>query len=294
MDAKELLKKVRKIEIKTRGLSKNIFAGEYHSAFKGRGMTFSEVREYQYGDDIRNVDWNVTARFNHPYVKIFEEERELTVMLLVDVSGSGDFGTINDLKRNVITEISAVLSFSAILNNDKIGVILFSDRIEKFIPPKKGRKHILRIIRELLEFEPKSQKTDIAQVLRYLTNAIKKRSTSFIISDFIDCDPETQTPYFKDALKIANNKHDIGAIRIFDRFESKLPNVGLLKVRDAETGSYQWIDTSSSRVRDQYQARWNSTREKTQETFMKSGIDWVDVQTEQDYVKPLMRFFKHR
>ncbi len=294
MEAKDLLKKVRKIEIKTRGLSRNIFAGEYHSAFKGRGMTFSEVREYQYGDDIRNVDWNVTARFNHPYVKIFEEERELTVVLLVDVSGSGDFGTKNDLKRNIITEIAAVLSFSAILNNDKIGVIMFSDKVEKFIPPQKGRKHILRIIRELLEFEPGSHKTNIAGALRYLTNAIKKRSTSFIISDFVDCDPETQTPYYKDALKIANNKHDVGAIRVYDRFENNLPKVGLLKVRDAESGAYQWIDTSNQAVREHYKNWWNSAKEKMQDTFLKSGIDWVAVQSDEDYVKPLIRLFKHR
>ena len=230
MEATELLKRVRKIEIKTRGLSKNIFAGEYHSAFKGRGMAFSEVRDYQYGDDIRNIDWNVTARFNHPFIKVYEEERELTVMLLVDVSGSRNFGTRTQLKKNMITEISAVLSFSAIQNNDKIGMIMFSDRIEKFIPPKKGRKHILRIIRELINFEPVSQKTNITEALRYFTNVIKKRSTAFIISDFFD-------ENYEDALKIAGKKHDIIALNIYDIREEELPPVGLIRVKDAETGN---------------------------------------------------------
>jgi uncharacterized protein (DUF58 family) len=243
METSELLKKVRHIEIKTRGLSNQIFAGEYHSAFKGKGMTFSEVREYQYGDAIRDVDWNVTARFNHPYVKIFEEERELTVMLLVDVSGSKNFGTHNQYKQELMTEVAAVLSFSAINNNDKIGVILFSDKIEKFIPPQKGRKHILRIIKELLDVEPESNKTNVAGALEFLTNAIKKRSIGFIISDFIDTD-------FKTALTIANRKHDIVGLRVYDQREANIPNMGLVKMLDAETGDFKWVDTASKKVRN--------------------------------------------
>lgn len=287
MEAKDLLKKVRKIEIKTRGLSRQIFAGEYHSAFKGRGMTFSEVREYQYGDDIRNIDWNVTARFNHPYVKVFEEERELTVMLLIDVSGSGDFGTQQQLKRGLITEMAAVLSFSAIENNDKIGVILFSDRVEKFIPPQKGRKHILRIIRELLDFKPESQGTDISESLRFLTNALKKRCTAFLISDFRD-------KGYARSLQIANNKHDVAALHVYDRRETALPAVGLLRVLDAETGVERWIDTSSRKLRENYAMKWESHREMMIEIFSRAGVDSVSIQTGEDYVKPLIRLFKLR
>ena len=287
METKDLLKKVRKIEIKTRGLSRQIFAGEYHSAFKGRGMTFSEVREYQYGDDIRNIDWNVTARFNHPYVKVFEEERELTVMLLIDVSGSGDFGTQVQMKQTLITEIAAVLSFSAIENNDKIGVILFSDRIEKFIPPKKGRKHILRIIRELLECNPQSKGTDISESLRFLTNAIKKRCTAFLISDFRD-------KGYARSLQIANNKHDVAALHVFDRRETSLPSVGLLRVLDAETGMERWIDTSKNRIRENYAMKWNSHLEIMKEIFSRAGVDSVSIHTGEDYVKPLIRLFKRR
>jgi uncharacterized protein (DUF58 family) len=287
VETKDLLKKVRKIEIKTRGLSRQIFAGEYHSAFKGRGMTFSEVREYQYGDDIRNIDWNVTARFNHPYVKVFEEERELTVMLLIDVSGSGDFGTQVQMKQTLITEIAAVLSFSAIENNDKIGVILFSDRIEKFIPPKKGRKHILRIIRELLECNPQSKGTDISESLRFLTNAIKKRCTAFLISDFRD-------KGYARSLQIANNKHDVAALHVFDRRETSLPSVGLLRVLDAETRMERWIDTSKNRIRENYAIKWNSHLEIMKEIFSRAGVDSVSIHTGEDYVKPLIRLFKRR
>ena len=287
MEAKDLLKKVRKIEIKTRGLTRQIFAGEYHSAFKGRGMTFSEVREYQYGDDIRSIDWNVTARFNHPYVKVFEEERELTVMLLIDVSASGDFGTHEQLKRSLITEIAAVLSFSAIENNDKIGVIMFSDRIEKFIPPQKGRKHILRIIRELLDFKPQSNGTDISESLRFLTNAIKKRCTAFLISDFRD-------KGYARSLQVANNKHDVAALHIFDQRETTLPPVGLIRVLDAETGKERWIDTSRRRVRESYAIKWESHVEMMKEIFTRAGVDHVSLQTGADYVKPLMRLFKKR
>jgi uncharacterized protein (DUF58 family) len=287
VEAKDLLKKVRKIEIKTRGLTRQIFAGEYHSAFKGRGMTFSEVREYQYGDDIRSIDWNVTARFNHPFVKVFEEERELTVMLLIDVSASGDFGTHEQLKRSLITEIAAVLSFSAIENNDKIGVIMFSDRIEKFIPPQKGRKHILRIIRELLDFKPLSNGTDISESLRFLTNAIKKRCTAFLISDFRD-------KGYARSLQVANNKHDVAALHIFDQRETTLPPVGLIRVLDAETGKERWIDTSRRRVRDSYAMKWESHVEMMKEIFTRAGVDHVSLQTGADYVKPLMRLFKKR
>ena len=287
METKDLLKKVRKIEIKTRGLSRQIFAGEYHSAFKGRGMTFSEVREYQYGDDIRSIDWNVTARFNHPYVKVFEEERELTVMLLIDVSASGDFGTHVQMKRALITEIAALLSFSAIENNDKIGVILFSDRIEKFIPPKKGRKHILRIIRELLECNPQSRGTDISESLRFLTNAIKKRCTAFLISDFRD-------KGYARSLQIANNKHDVAALHVYDRRETSLPAVGLLRVLDAETGMERWIDTSINRIRENYAMKWESHLEIMKEIFSRAGVDSVSIHTGEDYVKPLIRLFKQR
>ena len=277
MEHTELLKKVRKIEIKTRGLSRNIFAGEYHSAFKGRGMTFSEVREYQFGDDIRNIDWNVTARYNKPYIKVFEEERELTVMLLIDVSGSRDFGTFEKFKKNVITEISAILSFSAIQNNDKIGVIFFSETIEKFIPPKKGKSHILRIIRELIDFEPENKGTNITEAIRYMTNVIKKRCTSFIISDFIQNEPD-----FDKALTIANNKHDIVALRIYDERETKLPPIGMVKLKDAETGEYVWVDSTSKKVRDSYEKWWRQTSDRLSTTFKKSGVDYVDINTNED------------
>jgi len=294
VEASELLKKVRKIEIKTRGLSKNIFAGEYHSAFKGRGMAFSEVREYQYGDDIRNIDWNVTARFNHPYIKIYEEERELTVMLIVDVSSSRVFGTQTQLKKNLITEISAVLSFSAIQNNDKIGVILFSDKVEKFIPPKKGRTHILRIIRELIEFTPENTETNISEALRYLTNAIKKRSTAFIISDFMDDDPSTGNPRFDEAIRIANRKHDIIGLKIYDKREKEIPSVGIIRMKDAETGEYAWVDTTSISVRRNY-AQWYQTMDASvSDTLVRAGVDFVSIATDEDYVRPLINLFKKR
>ena len=289
METSELLKKVRQIEIKTRGLSRNIFAGEYHSAFKGRGMAFSEVREYQFGDDIRNIDWNVTARYGHPFIKIFEEERELTVMLLIDVSGSRDFGSFEKLKKNVITELSAVLSFSAIQNNDKIGVIFFSETIEKFIPPKKGRSHILRIIRELIDFTPENKGTNITEALRYLTNAIKKRCTAFIISDFMDDSLEMQK-----ALSIANNKHDVVALRIFDDREKELPSIGMLKLKDAEKGNYIWVDSSSRKTRKMYNQWWLDQDMRLSSMFTKSGVDNVSVNTNEDYVKALMSLFKKR
>ncbi len=286
-EATDILKRVRQIEIKTRGLSSNIFAGEYHSAFKGRGMTFSEVREYQYGDDIRNIDWNVTARFNHPYIKVFEEERELTVMLMIDVSGSREFGTTWRFKKNVITEIAAVLAFSAIQNNDKIGVIFFSDRIEKFIPPKKGRKHILHIIRELISFTPGHRETNISDALRYLTNAIKKRCTAFVISDFLD-------EGFEDALKIANQKHDIVALRVYDPREAEMPDVGFIKLKDAETGNYYWANTSNRKTREAYRAWWLENEDFLRTAFSKSGVDNVAVPTNDDYVKALISLFKKR
>ncbi len=289
METTDLLKKVRKIEIKTRGLSRNIFAGEYHSAFKGRGMAFSEVREYQFGDDIRNIDWNVTARYNHPYVKVFEEERELTVMLLIDVSGSREFGSFEKLKKNVITELSAVLSFSAIQNNDKIGVIFFSDRIEKFIPPKKGKSHILRIIRELIDFEPEHRGTDITEAVRYLTNAIKKRCTAFVISDFMDDNKDLEM-----ALSIANNKHDVVALKIFDERETELPPIGMIKLKDAETGDYVWVDSSSKRIRKQYADWWQKHSTKLDVMFKKCGVDYVGIDTNEDYVKSLMTLFRKR
>lgn len=287
METSELIKKVRKIEIKTRGLSKNIFAGEYHSAFKGRGMTFAEVREYQYGDDIRSIDWNVTARFGHPYIKIFEEERELTVVLLIDVSGSREFGTVTQLKKDIITEVAATLAFSTIQNNDKIGVIFFSDKIEKFIPPKKGKKHVLHIIRELIDFTPESNKTNIAGALQYFTNAIKKSSTAFIISDFIDKN-------FEKDLMIANRKHDIAALQIYDIRETELPDVGLVKLKDAETGERIWVDTSDKRLRTTYKHAWGENQLALQKTFTKSGVDSVSMSTSEDYVRALMRLFKMR
>ncbi len=287
MEATELLKKVRRIEIKTRGLSRHIFAGEYHSAFKGRGIAFSEVREYQYGDDIRSIDWNVTARFNHPFIKVFEEERELTVMLLIDVSGSGNFGTTLSLKKDIMTEVAAVLSFSAIFNNDKIGVIFFSDKVEKFIPPQKGRTHILRIIRELLDFKSQSQKTNLDEPLRFLTNAIKKRCTTFIISDFI-------VPDFEQALRIASNKHDIVALKVFDPLEKVFPNVGLVKVSDSETGAEKWIDTSSRATRDAYEKWWQNHLTLVKNTFKRCGVDSAELRTDLDYVKPLIKLFENR
>ena len=289
METTDLLKKVRKIEIKTRGLSRNIFAGEYHSAFKGRGMAFSEVREYQFGDDIRNIDWNVTARYNHPYVKVFEEERELTVMLLIDVSGSREFGTFEKLKKNVITELSAVLSFSAIQNNDKIGVIFFSDKIEKFIPPKKGKSHILRIIRELIDFQPEDRGTDITEAIRYLTNAIKKRCTAFVISDFMDENTELEM-----ALSIANNKHDVVALKIYDERETELPSIGMIKLKDAETGHYVWVDSSSRRTRTMYSDWWRKHTARLDVMFKKCGVDYVPIDTNEDYVKSLMTLFRKR
>lgn len=288
METSELLKKVRQIEIKTRGLSRNIFAGQYHSAFKGRGMAFSEVREYQYGDDIRDIDWNVTARYVRPYVKVFEEERELTVMLLVDVSGSREFGSVSVMKKEVMTEIAATLAFSAIQNNDKIGVIFFSDKIEKFIPPQKGKKHILYIIRELIDFKPEEKRTDISQVLKYLTNAIKKRCTAFLISDFID------KGGFKDALTVANRKHDLVAIQVYDKRETELPSVGLMKIKDAETGTERWIDSGSARVREAYKTWWENRQATMSDTFKKCRVDAVSIRTEDDYVKALIALFDKR
>lgn len=287
MDSTELLKRVRKIEIKTRGLSRHIFAGEYHSAFKGRGMAFSEVREYQYGDDFRNVDWNVTARFNHPYIKVFEEERELTVMLLIDISRSGIFGTQGRMKSNLITEIAAVLSFSAIQNNDKVGVILFSDRVEHFIPPKKGRQHILKIIRDLIDFKPVSSQTNLTVPLRFLVNAIKKRSTAFLVTDFID-------ENFEDALKIASRKHDLVGLWIYDKREIDLPKVGLIKIRDAETDTLAWVDTASISVRNTYRDAFRKKQAETIELLKRNGIDFTQIATHEDYVKPLMGLFSRR
>ncbi|MBO5182139.1 MAG: DUF58 domain-containing protein [Paraprevotella sp.] len=288
METSEILKRVRQIEIKTRGLSSNIFAGEYHSAFKGRGMAFSEVREYQYGDDIRDIDWNVTARFNKPYVKVFEEERELTVMLLVDVSGSLNYGTVKQMKRDMVTEIAATLAFSAIQNNDKIGVIFFSDRIEKFIPPKKGRKHILYIIRELLDFRPESTRTEVKQAVEYLMQVIKRRCTAFLLSDFID-DKD-----FSTSLTVANRKHDIVAIQVYDRRMAELPDVGLMKVSDAETGLEHYIDTSSAKLRKAHCAWWVNRQQTLLDLFTRSKVDYVSVRTDQDYVSALMALFAQR
>lgn len=287
METQDILKKVRHIEIKTRGLSRQVFAGEYHSAFKGKGMTFSEVREYQYGDAIRDVDWNVTARFNHPYVKVFEEERELTVMLLIDISGSKDFGTKSTFKREFIAELAAVLSFSAIQNNDKIGVILFSSKIEKFIPPQKGRKHILRIISELLRFKPEETGTNISLALEYLTGIIKKRSTTFLISDFIDKD-------FDNAIMIANKKHDVAAMRVYDPGETTLPSIGVIELTDPETGAIKSVDTSSRRNREQFSRWWRDLEAYQTTTFKKSGVDAVNLSIDEDYVQPLVKFFKKR
>ena len=288
MDTQEILKKVRKVEIKTRRLSANIFAGQYHSAFKGRGMAFSEVREYQFGDDVRDIDWNVTARFNRPYVKVFEEERELTVMLLIDVSGSLDFGTEVQTKRDMVTEIAATIAFSAIQNNDKIGVVFFSDKIEKYIPPKKGRKHILYIIREMLDFKPESKKTDIKQALEFLTSVSKRRCTAFILSDFY------ARQDFQQTLIIGNRKHDIVAIQVYDRRAKELPNVGLMKVVDAETGYEQYIDTSSKALRTAYSRYWRNRQNGLLETFNKSNVDNISIATNEDYVKALLMLFKKR
>ena len=288
MDSNELLSKVRKIEIKAKGLSQNVFAGEYHSAFKGRGMTFSEVREYQYGDDVRDIDWNVTARQNRPYVKVYEEERELTVMLLVDVSGSKNFGAVGEMKQDYITEVAATLAFSAIENNDKVGVIFFSDKIEKFIPPKKGRKHILLVIRELLYFKPENKGTNVGLALEYLTSVIKKRCTTFLISDFID-----DKDYYK-PLSIANSKHDVMALQIYDQRETQLPDVGLMRVYDAETGVERWIDTSSARVRKAVDRWWYEQQRKLNDTVQRARVDLVSMATHEDYVKALLLMFKKR
>lgn len=288
MEAQELFKKVRKIEIKTRGLSQQVFSGEYHSVFKGRGMAFSEVREYQFGDDIRNIDWNVTARFNHPFIKVFEEERELTVILVIDVSGSNNFGTKKQLKQELVAEIAAVLSFSAIQNNDKVGVIFFTDKIEKFIPPKKGTSHILRIIRELVDFKADNTGTDISEPLRYLTNVIKKRATAFIISDFMDINN------FEKAVQIARHKHDLISIRITDPREKEIPDMGLVYMQDAETGERMWVNTSSKSVRGKF-SRWSEQKTKELDTlFARNGVDMVKVTTGEDYVKPLISLFKKR
>lgn len=288
MEQNELLKKVRKIEIKAKGLSQNIFAGEYHSAFKGRGMTFSEVREYHYGDDVRDIDWNVTARYNKPYVKVYEEERELTVMLVVDLSGSKDFGAVGTSKREMMTEVAATLAFSAIQNNDKVGVLFFTDKVEKFIPPKKGRKHILLLIRELLSFEPESRGTDINHALEYMTSALKKRCTTFLVSDFIDT-----SDYYK-SMSIANHKHDLIAIQVYDKREAQLPNVGLMQVQDAETGALRWIDTSSSKVRKAYDKWWYERQQAMHDTLMRCNVDLASVATDEDYVQSLMALFKKR
>lgn len=288
METSELIKKVRKIEIKTRGLSHNIFAGEYHSAFKGRGMSFSEVREYQFGDDVRDIDWNVTARFNKPFIKVFEEERELTVMLVIDLSESLDFGTAKQTKRDMVTEIAATIAFAAIQNNDKIGVIFFTDKVEKFIPPQKGRKHILYIIRELLNFEPESSRTDISVPLQFLTNALKKRCTAFVISDFID------NGDYRNAMTIANRKHDVVAIQVYDRRLVELPKVGLIKVRDSESGEEMFIDTSSSKVQEAQREWWRTQRTKLEDIFNRSRVDSVSVRTDGDYVKALMNLFAQR
>jgi uncharacterized protein (DUF58 family) len=288
METSEIIKKVRKIEIKTRGLSSNIFAGQYHSAFKGRGMAFSEVREYQFGDDVRDIDWNVTARFHRPYVKVFEEERELTVMLMIDVSGSLDFGTQHQMKRDMVTEIAATIAFSAIQNNDKIGVVFFSDRIEKYIPPKKGRKHILYIIREMLDFHPESKRTDVKQAVEFLSGVQKRRTTAFILSDFYVRED------FQQSLQICSRKHDVVAIQVYDVRAKELPDVGLMKVVDAETGFEQYIDTSSKRLRRDYQRYWTSRQAQLEETFNKSNVDHVSIATNEDFVKSLLLLFKQR
>ena len=289
----ELLKKVRKIEIKTKSLSHQIFAGEYHSAFKGRGMAFSEVREYQFGDDVRNMDWNVTARLRAPYVKVFEEEREMTVVLLIDVSSSGIFGTTSKTKRELLAEIAAVLSFSASANNDKVGALFFSSKVEKFIPPKKGRSHLLRIIRELLEFQPQTKGTDISEALRFLTNAIKRKCTAFLLSDLMDVNSESK-PNYEEALKVAVNRHDLSVINIYDPREREFPDVGLVRVKDAETGEEMWVDTSSKAVREHYNNWSVGVFRQSKALFNKFKVDSVSISTDQDYVKGLITFFKQR
>ena len=291
-DSSDILRQVRKIEIKTRGLSNDIFAGHYHSAFKGRGMAFSEVREYRVGDDVRDIDWNVTARSRSPHIKVYEEERELTMMLLVDVSGSRMFGTADKLKKNVITEIAAVLAFSASENNDKVGCIFFSDRVEKFIPPKKGRSHILMIIRELIEFVPQHGGTALSEPFRYLTNVLKKRCTAFVLSDFME--PEEDRKRFEDALKIASGKHDIVGIRVYDRRDAELPDVGIMEVQDAETGRKMWIDTSLAALRDHYRGEWERLSRETASVLNRSRVDNVSVATDEDYVKALIKLFNRR
>ena len=288
METSEILKKVRKIEIKTRGLSQNIFAGQYHSAFTGRGMAFAEVREYQFGDDVRDIDWNVTARFRKPYVKVFEEERELTVMLLVDVSGSLDFGTHSRMKSEMATEIAATIAYSAIQNNDKIGVVFFSDRIEKYIPPKKGRKHILYIIREMLDFKPESRKTDIGGAMEFFTRVMKRRTTAFVLSDFYD-----RHDFFKQ-MQIANNKHDVMAIQVYDKWAKALPDVGLVKVVDAESGHEMYVDTSSKKVRAAHARYWTERQQMLKDTLSRANVDWVSVATDDDYVKAMMHLFASR
>lgn len=288
METSEILRKVRQVEIKSRGLSNHVFAGRYHSAFKGRGMSFSEVREYQVGDDVRDIDWNVTARFNKPYIKVFEEERELTVLLLIDVSDSLEFGTVTQTKRDLVTEIAATLAFSAMQNNDKIGVIFFSDRIEKFIPPKKGRKHVLYVLRELINFTPISRKTDLRLALEHLTNLMKRRCTAFILSDFL-----VQSD-FKNALTIANRKHDVMAIQVYDKRVCELPDVGLMRVKDAESGQECWIDTSSSSVRNAHRQWWEKQQEALNEVLNRSKVDSVSIRTDHDYVKALMNLFAQR
>lgn len=286
----DLLKKVRKIEIKTRAISHQVFAGEYHSAFKGRGMAFSEVREYQYGDDVRNMDWNVTARLRTPYVKVFEEERELTVVLLIDVSRSGLFGTSQTTKRELLAEVAAVLSFSAIINNDKVGALFFSDKVELFIPPKKGRSHLLHIIREIIEFKPASDGTDISQALRYLTNAIKKKCTAFLLSDMLDVDADG-TPRYEDALKVAVNRHDLSVLRVYDPREQSVPDLGIVHVKDSESGRSAWVNTSSRRFRHSYSEWYRVAADAQKKLFNRYQIDSVDIATDSDYVKCLMAFF---
>ena len=293
MSANDLLKKVRKIEIKTRALSHQIFAGEYHSAFKGRGMAFSEVREYQWGDDVRNMDWNVTARLRSPYIKVFEEERELTVTLLVDVSRSRLFGTVGSSRKDMIAEIAAVLSFSAILNNDKVGALFFSEKVEKFIPPKKGRSHLLHIIREIIEFEPTADGTDISEALRYLANALKKKCTAFLLSDMLDVD-KNGAPRYEEALKVAAGRHDLSVIEVYDPRERNIPDVGLVHIKDSETGTCAWVNTSSKKMRDAYAAWFSNMEQTSSRLFAKHNIDKVSIALDEDYVKGLMDLFSKR
>ena len=293
ISANDLLKKVRKIEIKTRALSHQIFAGEYHSAFKGRGMAFSEVREYQYGDDVRNMDWNVTARMRSPYVKVFEEERELTVVLLVDVSRSRLFGTVGTSRKDMLAEIAAVLSFSAIINNDKVGALFFSEKVEKFIPPKKGRSHLLHIIREIIEFEPTTDGTDISEALRYLTNAIKKKCTAFLLSDMLDVNKDG-SPRYEEALKVAVNRHDLSVIEVYDPRERNIPNVGLIHIKDSETGKAAWVNTSDRKMRLAYEEWFRNVEQTSGRLFMKYNVDKVSIALDEDYVKGLMTLFKNR